>query len=69
MPFTITHPQGWRKRSVQFGSLAMLVGAVVAFGLPSAPVLYRLAVGLDLMIVMALGVLFVRLTRTGMFAD
>lgn len=69
MPLTITRPQGWRKRSVLFGSLAMLIGAVVALDLTPAPVLYRLAVGLDLVIVAALGVLFVRLTRAGMFAE
>ena len=69
MPLTITRPQGWRKRSVLLGSLAMLIGAVVALDLTPAPVLYRLAVGLDLVIVAALGVLFVRLTRTGLFAE
>jgi hypothetical protein len=47
----------------------MLIGAVVALDLTPAPVLYRLAVGLDLVIVAALGVLFVRLTRTGLFAE
>lgn len=47
----------------------MVIGAAVAFDVTPAPVLYRLAVGLDLVIVSALGVLFVRLTRAGMFAE
>jgi len=69
MPIVFTRPQAWQKRSVLLGSLAMLVGAVVALGLTPGPVLYRLALGLDIMIVLALGVLFVRLTRAGMFAE
>jgi hypothetical protein len=69
MRLTIKDLQGWRKRSVLFGGLAMLIGAAVAFDLTPAPALYRLAIGLDLLIVTALGVLFARLTRAGMFAE
>ena len=69
MPITARHSQGWRKRSALFGALAMLIGAAVAFDLTPAPLLYRLAIGLDLVIVAALGVLFVRLTRAGLFAE
>ncbi len=69
MPIAFTRPHLWQKRSVFFGSLAMLIGAVVALDITPAPLLYRLAVGLDLVIVAALGVLFVRLTRTGLFAE
>lgn len=69
MPIVFTRPQAWQKRSVLLGSLAMLVGATVAFGLTPGPLLYRLALGSDIVIVLALGVLFVRLTRAGMFAE
>lgn len=60
---SVSRPLGRRNRSVLFGSLAMLIGAVVAFDLTPAPALYRVALGLDLLIVLVLGVLFVRLTR------
>jgi hypothetical protein len=69
MPIAFTRPQVWQKRSVLFGSLAMLIGAVVALDLTPAPALYRIALGLDMVIVSALAVLFFRLTRSGLFAQ
>lgn len=69
MPVAYTRPHPWQKRSVLFGSLAMLIGAVLAFDITPAPLLYRVVLGLDLAIVAALGVLFVRLTRGGLFAE
>ncbi len=47
----------------------MLIGAVVALDLAPAPIIYRLALCLDMVIVAVLAVLFFRLTRTGLFAD
>lgn len=69
MPLVFTRPHLWQKRSVLFGSLAMLIGAVVALDFTPAPVLYRLALGLDMVIISVLAVLFFRLTRGGMFAE
>ena len=69
MPIAFTRPHVWQKRSVLFGSLAMLIGAVVALDLTPAPVLYRLALGLDLVIVSVLAVLFFRLTRAGLLVE
>ena len=69
MPFAYTRPHVWQKRSVLFGCLAMLVGAVVAFDITPAPTLYRLVIGLDLLIVAALGMLFVRLSQAGTFTE
>ncbi len=56
----------WRKRSVILGVLAMVVGAVLAFvmGVP-ATMVYRMALGMDVVVMAALGVLFLRLTRPG----
>lgn len=69
MPIAFTRPQQWQRRSVLFGSLAMLIGAVVALDLAPAPIIYHLALCLDMVIVAVLAVLFFRLTRTGLFAD
>ena len=56
----------WRKRSVVFGVLAMVIGAALAFatGVPATS-LYRMALGMDVVVMAALAVLFVRLTRPG----
>lgn len=59
----------WRKRSVLVGTTAMVIGALVAFDLAPAPVLYRAALGLDLLIVAALAALFIRLSRTGIIPE
>lgn len=68
MPIAFTRPLNWQKRSVLFGSLAMVIGAVVALDFPSV-LLYRLALGLDVLVVLALGVLFVRLKNLGTIAE
>ncbi len=69
MPIAFTRPQLWHRRSVLFGSLAMLVGALVAFGLAPAPTLYRAALGMDILVVSALAVLFFRLMRAGIISE
>ena len=69
MLFTTKPLSARGKRSVVFGAMAMLVGAAVAFDLTPAPVLYRLALGLDMVIVVALGMLFVRLSQARSAVD
>ena len=57
---------GWRKRSVLFGGVAMLIGAALAFELGDVPVreLVRLVVGLDFLVLAALALVFAKLTAS-----
>ena len=57
---------GWRKRSVLFGGVAMLIGAALAIELVDVPVreLVRLFLGLDFLVVAALALVFAKLTAS-----
>lgn len=63
MPTTLIRPHSWRKRATMCCALAMVAGAFLAFDLPPSHFIVRLAVGLDLMIVAALLLVLVRLSR------